>query len=426
MTTYDQTLPLDLNEGWASLDFLPDQTLPLDLNEGWASLDLLVDQDLSVYIGEGWTAINLSIDQNLPVDMAEGWTAFTTPVITSLTPSEGPIAGGTLISITGSGFTGVTGVTFGGTSGTSVTFIDDEHVTVITPVSTIGIVDVVVTTTVGPSTLGDEFTYYAPLTIGSVSPTSGPIAGGTLVSITGTGFTGVNLTNGIEIDGVSRPVTFVSDTIIRFTTVAHTAGTVDIKVINTRANVTSTGAFSFTTAPTIISITNSAEPGGAARCPIVGGSTESVTIVGTGFIGITGVTFGGVPVTTYTVVNSTTITAKAPAHSAALAADVVVTNSVGSSGTAGTGNDFRYYAPLTVTSVDLPYGVRAGGNTVTLTGAGFLSTTAPIVYFGLELDDTEHLGTDVVVVDDTELTVKVPVFAHPYGAVPIGVKTDIA
>jgi hypothetical protein len=54
-------------------------------------------------------------------------------------------------------------------------------------------VDVRVTTTGGTSAAvaGDRFTYVAAPAVTSISPTSGPAAGGTSVTITGTGFYGV-------------------------------------------------------------------------------------------------------------------------------------------------------------------------------------------------------------------------------------------
>ena len=53
-----------------------------------------------------------------------------------------------------------------------------------------GTVDVTVTTANGTSATGasDKFTYIAPPTVTNVNPTSGPQAGGTPVTVTGTGF----------------------------------------------------------------------------------------------------------------------------------------------------------------------------------------------------------------------------------------------
>jgi hypothetical protein len=73
--------------------------------------------------------------------------------------------------------------------------------------------------------------------------------------------------------------------------------------------------------PTVTSVT----PGTG---PTTGGNT--VTITGTGFTGATGVTFGGVAATNFTVVNDTTITSVVPSGSASGAVSVIVTTGVGS------------------------------------------------------------------------------------------------
>ena len=53
-----------------------------------------------------------------------------------------------------------------------------------------GTVDVTVTTPSGTSATSsaDQFTYLAAPTVTGISPTAGPLGGGTVVTITGTGF----------------------------------------------------------------------------------------------------------------------------------------------------------------------------------------------------------------------------------------------
>ena len=55
------------------------------------------------------------------------------PSINSVSPSQGPIAGGTVVTITGSGFTPGTAVRFNRTAGTNVTVVDSSHLQVTTP-----------------------------------------------------------------------------------------------------------------------------------------------------------------------------------------------------------------------------------------------------------------------------------------------------
>ncbi len=111
------------------------------------------------------------------------------PTVTKLSPKSGPAAGGTSVTITGSGFTGVTSVTFGAAVAGSVTVNSQTSITVVSPPSVAEKVDVRVTGSGGTSavTSKDRFKYGKP-TVTGVSPAGGPLTGGTVVTITGTGF----------------------------------------------------------------------------------------------------------------------------------------------------------------------------------------------------------------------------------------------
>jgi hypothetical protein len=117
--------------------------------------------------------------------------------VTSISPSSGPTAGGTSVTITGSGFTGATSVSFGTTTAASFSVVSDTQVTATSP-SGSGTVDVTVTTPSGTSATGafDQFNYLAPSTPtitgvsqiiaqnnSTIHETSGPA-----VVITGSGF----------------------------------------------------------------------------------------------------------------------------------------------------------------------------------------------------------------------------------------------
>lgn len=81
------------------------------------------------------------------------------PSISTVTPSSGSSAGGTVVNITGSNFTGATSVTFGGTAGTALTVNSATSITVTAPAHTAGAVPVVVTTPNGTGTKTGGFTY---------------------------------------------------------------------------------------------------------------------------------------------------------------------------------------------------------------------------------------------------------------------------
>ena len=89
----------------------------------------------------------------------------TPPTITTVSPSSGPTAGGTSITISGTGFVDGATVSLGGTSASSVAVVNDTTITALTPGHTAGAVDVVVTNTDTLSgTKINGFTYDVPQT----------------------------------------------------------------------------------------------------------------------------------------------------------------------------------------------------------------------------------------------------------------------
>ncbi|HYN43323.1 MAG TPA: IPT/TIG domain-containing protein, partial [Thermoanaerobaculia bacterium] len=153
------------------------------------------------------------------------------PTVSAIDPASGTTLGGTTVTITGTNLTGATAVTFGGTAATAYTVNSATRITATTPVHAAGAVDVAVTTPGGTATSTGGFTYVVPTpTITAVSPSSGPAAGGTPVTITGSGFvTGAT----VSIGGVAAtPVNVASATSITAVTGAHAEGLVDVAVTN--------------------------------------------------------------------------------------------------------------------------------------------------------------------------------------------------
>lgn len=71
------------------------------------------------------------------------------PTVSGMVPKEGPAAGGTEVTISGTGFMDKPSVTFGGTPATSVTFTDATTIKATTPPHDPGTVEVVVTNSDG-------------------------------------------------------------------------------------------------------------------------------------------------------------------------------------------------------------------------------------------------------------------------------------
>jgi hypothetical protein len=151
------------------------------------------------------------------------------PSVTGIDPSAGPAGGGTVATITGTGFTNAAEVDFGGVA-TYFVVVDDSTIEAVSPGGAAGPVDVTVATsdgTISAATAADQFTYLAAPAVSGVDPSTGPVAGGTSVTISGTGFA-----DAVEVDFGGTPADYVvnDDTSITATAPAGTAGTIDVTV----------------------------------------------------------------------------------------------------------------------------------------------------------------------------------------------------
>ena len=316
------------------------------------------------------------------------------PVVSGLAPASGPEAGGTSVTVTGTGFTGATGVSFGGTAATSFSVGGSGALTAVAPAGT-GTVDVTVTTPYGTSSTGgagNDFSYIPAPVLTVVSPGSGPTTGGTSVTLTGTALTGVT-----AIYFGSTPATGYivnNDGTLTVTAPAGT-GTADITVVTPGGTsaISTADQFQYVPAPVVSSLAPTSGP-------TAGGT--SVVITGTGFTGTTGaagVQFGSTNATSYTVNSDTRITAIAPPRSPSVQ-DVTVSTPIGGTSATSSADRFSYLGVPTVTGLSPANGPLAGGGSVTVTGTGF--TSGSTVSFG---------GTPagaVTFVSSTQLTVTVP------------------
>jgi hypothetical protein len=259
----------------------------------------------------------------------------TTPSVTvsSVNPSSGVQTGGTLITITGSGFFSGPTVTIGGQACNSITFVLSTRITCVTPAHAGGPVDVTVTNSAGNGGLAGSkaaaFTYTTGITLTAVAPTGGPQSGGTVITLTGTGFmSGATVTLG---SGSCAPVNVAAGgTSLTCTTPSQSVGPASITVTNPPANGSGTqtlsNAFTYSSdpAPTVTGISPTS---GTA----LGGT--SVTITGTDFRGTVSVTIGGKTCTGALRTGSTQITCTTGEHGyTPTPVDVAVTNGDGTQG----------------------------------------------------------------------------------------------
>ena len=179
------------------------------------------------------------------VSSADHYTYLVAPHVTSVSPRAGTTAGGNTVTINGSGFVPGATVKFGTTAATSVTFVSATRVTAVAPAHAAATVHITVTTPGGTSagTNADLYAFGAPR-VTSISPTSGPPAGGTTVTINGSRFVhGATVKFGTT---AATSVTFVSATQLTAVAPAHAAATVHITVTTSGGTSAATIADSYT------------------------------------------------------------------------------------------------------------------------------------------------------------------------------------
>jgi hypothetical protein len=112
------------------------------------------------------------------------------PVVSALSAHAGPAGGGTTVTIKGTSFGGVTAVYFGSTAARILKVISGTTLTVRTPAGRQAAYVTVVTRNGGPSALTGRsvFNFLPRPALKKLSPGSGPVRGGTTVTIVGSGF----------------------------------------------------------------------------------------------------------------------------------------------------------------------------------------------------------------------------------------------
>src|ERR1019366_9249320 len=294
--------------------------------------------------------------------LTNGYTYAPAPTVSGISPDHGPASGGTLVTITGTGFVDGATVTALGYPVPGLIWVSSTTMTAVTPAAPFGLLDfgMIVTNPDGQSVIvPTHFTFDSPPTVTAVSPIGGALAGRPAVTISGTNFVATPI---VPFGGVAATsVVLVSGTSLTVVTPIHIAGTVNVVVTNPDTQVgTGTALFTYAPAPTVTAVSPS------------GGSTSggaSVTVTGTGFVNGASVTFDGIIDTSLIWVSATSLTVVTPAHAAGIV-NVVVTNP---DTQVGTGTALYTYAPApTVTGFTPTHGPASGGTLITITGTGFV------------------------------------------------------
>lgn len=335
------------------------------------------------------------------------------PTVTAVAPAAGSLSGGSLVTITGTGFTSGAVVKFDSATAAGVVVNSATQITARTPAHAAGVASVAVTTAGGTSAASNNaaFRYEGSPTVGSVSNRTGSPSGGNTITVNGSNFYGASVT--IATKAATSSVDAQGQT-LAVTVPSGAAGTAAISIATPVGSV-SAGSYTYASAPTVTSV--------APTAGNVSGNT-SVTITGTGFVTGAVVKFDTVTAPNVVVNSPTQIIARSPVHAAGVASVTVTT--VGGTSAASGGAAFRYEAAPSVSSVSSRTGDARGGTSITINGNNFYGAS---VTFGTATAassvDSQGRALTVTVPASTAGTVAISVLT-PVGSVSAGTYTYTA
>jgi len=238
----------------------------------------------------------------------------------------------------------------------------------------------------GTARSATNFIVIPPLpAITAFTPSYGPT--GTVVTITGSNFNGVNA---VAFGGKdAQDFTVISLTSLSAMIGSGTTGTISVTTLGGTAS--SSGIFTLITIPTITSFSPSNAKAGTV-----------VSLTGLNFTGTTAVAFGGTASASFTLTSSTAITATVGNGATGR---ITVTNPGGTATSTGV---FTFIPAPTITSCNPPNGTYYA--TIMITGKNF--TTPPIVKFNGTIANT------ISWISSTAITARVPAGAHT-GAITV-------
>ncbi len=300
---------------------------------------------------------------------------FYEPVtVTSVTPDRGSSLGGEQVIVEGTGFVEGTQVRFGTGTALDPSIVDSGKLVVVTPRLPRDVYAVTVSNQNGTETLTGAYATFDPVRVRQVVPYAGPLGGGTVITVIGTGFIApANLEFGTQT-ALPGPTSSSDETELYANTppaVPVVEGAVDVSVTvqepvsGNMVTSTLTNGFVYydetDTSPRVIAVTPSTG--------LIDGGTE-IRVVGTGLDDpSTVVEIGGVPASC-TVVDDHMVTCTTPPAPEGVV-DVRVVNSTVDETIVG---GFQYIE-LRIDGLLHNFGAIAGGTWVQLYGNGFGAIT---------------------------------------------------
>lgn len=281
-----------------------------------------------------------------------------------VSPSSGPLAGGTPITVTGEGFLPGSQLLVGGRLAVKVERVDDRTLVGLTPGGPAGPADVHVVHDAGSARLRDAFVYAAPVQVLDVSPPNGPASGGGVVNVMGQG-----LAEAVTVSFGGKDAAILAtwgDDTVTVLAPAGPPGPADVLVSTPwdTGLLPSGYAWLDPDAPddTLALVTAVPQQG-----PAAGGTLVTLTGYGIPASGLT-VRFGAKEAEVVSVDPAAhTVVVRAPA---APHGTVDVT-AAGPTGTSTLTGAFTFLPAVSITGITPVAGPAKGGTAVALTGSGF-------------------------------------------------------
>ena len=337
------------------------------------------------------------------------------PRVVAVSPASGSVRGGTQVTVTGEHFqySPMVKCRFGTAAEVSARFVDATRLVCMAPALASAVAaDVEVAVSINGadfSSTSATFQYTPQLVVTGVEPSCGDVAGGTVVTLSGTGFaTGDGLR--CVFGGVpAAAVEVVSDTEARCTTPRGDAGVVVVEASTNGVDFTPhTVQYRYIPLVTVSHVT-------PARGSAQGGTR--VTVHGNSFLdtGALQCRFGdqlvqGLRVSATQVVCHTPALAGDAAagdHQASVTVPVAITVN-GQQFAAPEGVVFTYERLPVVSHVEPAFGPSTGGTRVLVSGEAFTFTSALRCRFGLSTLPAEYLSPTSVLCEAPPLHEQVP------------------
>lgn len=363
--------------------------------------------DFSVLTSELLITV-LSPQGNQTTSVTLSFTYLRSPTISSISSTTGFIDGGNSITLIGTNFSNATSIRVGSVPVTDFQVISRTQLsfTVPPPRSTSSTADTLrqaitietpqgnVSTTNYPWLL---FSYLNPPTITSLTPSTGALLGGNMLTITGTNFENVTQvwigTNNVV------SFTYISSTLLTFVTTYGT-GSKNITIQTPQGDVTTpTVMFTYLDVPQLLTITPSV-------VDLSGGDT--IVITGSNFTNMSRILLGGTDITgLVSSLTSQSISFVAPS-STELSLVKFVTIETPQGNVTSSASDptqyLTYKVSPTISGLSSSTGNTDGGNTVEITGTNFTSDivsilfgTVPVSQFSITSNTTLSLVTPAIV-----------------------------